>query len=160
MDQAKTGQFIAALRREKGLTQAELAGKLNITDKSVSKWECGKCMPDASAVRPLCDILGVTVGELFAGEKLTDGGGVLVAEESMLEIIKLYDKVKSYRHVLLGVLLIFVGMLLPAQQTAGDASDFLRFLDGLFLGLSVGTKILGIVFMLYGFARASEKKGV
>ena len=57
MDQAKTGQFITALRKEKGLTQAELAVKLNVTDKSVSKWECGRCMPDASLTRPLCELL-------------------------------------------------------------------------------------------------------
>ncbi len=158
MDQIKTGRFIAALRKEKGLTQAELAGKLNVTDKSVSKWECGRCMPDASITRPLCEQLGISVSELFAGERRTDGGEARVAEESLLEIMKLYEKIKSYKHVLFGVFLIFVGMLLPAQTAPNDASDFIRFLDGMFLGLSVGVKILGILWMLYGFAKASGKK--
>ncbi len=158
MDQAKTGQFIAALRKEKGLTQAELAVKLNVTDKSVSKWECGRCMPDASLTRPLCELLGISVGELFAGERLKDGGETRVAEESLLEIVRLYEKVKSYKHVLFGVFLIFIGMMLPTKSASQDASDFIQFLDGMFLGLSAGVKILGILWTLYGFSKASEKK--
>ncbi len=158
MDQAKTGQFIAARRKEKGLTQAELAEKLNVTDKAVSKWECGRCMPDAAIVHPLCDILEISVGDLFAGEKLEDGGENRVSVESLLEIVKLYEKLKSYKHVLFGLFLIFIGFLLPTAPSAEDASDVVRFLDGMMLGLSVGVKILGILWGLYGFARMSEKK--
>lgn len=69
MNQAKTRKFISACRKEKKLTQAQLAEKLNITDRAVSKWETGKSMPDASIMLELCEILGITVNELLNGEK-------------------------------------------------------------------------------------------
>lgn len=68
MDHQKTGLFIGALRREKGWTQKELADRLGVTDKAVSRWETGKGLPDVSLLRPLGDTLGVSVNELLAGE--------------------------------------------------------------------------------------------
>ena len=66
IDQDKIGKFIALCRKEKGLTQAQLGEKLNISDRAVSKWETGKCMPDSSIMLELCDILGITVNELLS----------------------------------------------------------------------------------------------
>ena len=65
MDQKKIGFFMAACRREQGLTQAQLAEKLGVTDKAVSKWETGRCLPDASLFVPLTMILGTTLDELL-----------------------------------------------------------------------------------------------
>ena len=70
MDQEKIGKFISECRREKQITQEQLAEQLGITSKSVSKWETGNCLPDASKYKPLCEILGITVNELFSGERL------------------------------------------------------------------------------------------
>lgn len=70
MNQIDTGKFIANCRKEKGLTQAQLAEKLNITDRAVSKWETGKCMPDSSIMLELSNILGVSVNELLSGERI------------------------------------------------------------------------------------------
>ena len=70
MNQIDTGKFIASCRKEKGLTQVQLAEKLNITDRAVSKWETGKCMPDSSIMLELCNILDVTVNELLSGERI------------------------------------------------------------------------------------------
>ena len=70
MDANATGRFIAELRKHKGYTQKELAEKLMVTDKAVSRWETGKGLPDTSLLKPLGDILGVSVGELLAGEKI------------------------------------------------------------------------------------------
>ena len=64
MEQAMIGKFISACRKEKGLTQMQLAEKLNITNRAVSKWETGKSMPDVSLMLDLCSILGITVNEL------------------------------------------------------------------------------------------------
>lgn len=72
MDQRKIGGFISARRKEKGLTQSQLAEKLGITDKAVSKWETGKSMPDLSLLSPLCDFLNITLNELFLGELIPD----------------------------------------------------------------------------------------
>lgn len=70
MNQTQIGEFIAKCRREKELTQAQLAEKLNITDRAVSKWETGKSMPDSAIMLELCGILGITVNELLSGEKV------------------------------------------------------------------------------------------
>lgn len=72
MNQEKIGRFIAENRKAKKLTQEELAEKLGITNKSISKWENGNCLPDSSLFKPLCKILGISINELFAGEKLND----------------------------------------------------------------------------------------
>ena len=68
MDQIKIGSFIAERRKSKSLTQAQLAEKLNITDRAVSKWENGRSLPDSSIMLDLCEILGITVDELLKGE--------------------------------------------------------------------------------------------
>lgn len=70
MNQIDIGRFIATCRKEKQLTQAQLAEKLNITDRAVSKWETGKSMPDASIMLDLCSIRGITVNELLSGERI------------------------------------------------------------------------------------------
>lgn len=72
MNQEKIGRFIAENRKEKKLTQEGLAEKLGITNKSVSKWENGNCLPDSSLFKPLCQILDISINELFAGKKLND----------------------------------------------------------------------------------------
>ena len=70
MDAGQTGRFIAELRKEKGWTQKELADRLSVTDKAVSRWETGKGLPDASLLEPLAAALGVSVGKLLAGKRL------------------------------------------------------------------------------------------
>ena len=73
MNQIKIGRFIAECRKKENLTQMQLAEKLNITDKAVSKWERGIAMPDASLMLDLCSILGISVNELLSGEKIDVG---------------------------------------------------------------------------------------
>ncbi len=70
MDQIKIGKFIAECRKKKKLTQAELAEKLNVTDRAISKWETGKTMPDSNIMLELCNILGINVNELLCGETI------------------------------------------------------------------------------------------
>lgn len=73
IDRAKFGAFVAELRREKGLTQKQLAAKLYISDKAVSKWETAQSLPDISLLAPLADLLGVTVTELLRGQRAQAG---------------------------------------------------------------------------------------
>ena len=70
MNQEKIGKFIAECRKEKNLTQLQLAEKLNISNRAVSKWETGKSCPDVSIMMELCDILGINVNELLSGERI------------------------------------------------------------------------------------------
>lgn len=72
MNQQKLGNFISELRKEKDLTQQELADELKLTDKAVSKWERGLSCPDISLLVPLSEILGVSVNEFFLGKKIED----------------------------------------------------------------------------------------
>lgn len=87
MNQAKTGAFIAKRRKEKGWTQALLAEELGVTDKAVSKWETGKSMPDLALLVPLCELLGVSLNELFAGELISEEKLREKADEVLMEVI-------------------------------------------------------------------------
>ena len=71
MDQIKIGKYIAGKRKAVGLTQKQLAEQLGMSDKSVSKWECGVCLPDVSVYAELCGILGISVNEFLAGEDIS-----------------------------------------------------------------------------------------
>ena len=71
MDQIKIGRFIAERRKKEQLTQAQLAEKVGVTDRAVSKWETGKSMPDSSIMLELCDILKISVNDLLCGEVVT-----------------------------------------------------------------------------------------
>ena len=87
MNQEKIGKFICELRKEKELTQKELADRLNITDRAVSKWENGRGMPDLSLIKPLCDELDISINELLSGEKLNKKEYNLKLEENIIKTI-------------------------------------------------------------------------
>lgn len=86
MNQTEIGKFIAKRRKEKKLTQAQLAEKLNITDRAVSKWETGKSMPDSSVMLALCEILGITVNELLSGEEIDMESMEKRADENLIAL--------------------------------------------------------------------------
>ena len=88
MDQIKVGRFIAECRKRQGLTQAQLAEKLNITDRAVSKWETGRSLPDTALMLTLCEILGITVNELLNGERVTMENNQEKNEQLLLEMAK------------------------------------------------------------------------
>ena len=88
MDLIKIGKFIADLRKEKNLTQMQLAEKLNITDRAISKWECGRAMPDSSIMLELCEVLGISVNELLMGEKLEMKNYNEQVELNLIELIR------------------------------------------------------------------------
>ena len=88
MDQIKIGKFIAQCRKEKNMTQMQLAEKLNITDRAVSKWENGKAMPDSSIMLELCGMLGISVNDLLSGEVVTMNHYDEKMEKNLLEMVK------------------------------------------------------------------------
>ena len=87
MDQKKIGQFIATLRKEKDLTQKQLAEMLHITDKAVSKWECGRSLLDNQLLKELCSVLNITINELLSGERLSSDEYNEKAEENIEMLI-------------------------------------------------------------------------
>lgn len=86
MDLGKIGRYIASKRKALGMTQVQLAEKLGMSDKSVSKWERGICLPDVSIYMELCDILGITLNEFLAGEDLSEEAVVRKSEENILDV--------------------------------------------------------------------------
>lgn len=88
MNQVKIGKFIAECRKKNGLTQMQLAEKLNITDRAVSKWENGKAMPDSSIMLALCDELKISVNDLLSGEVVTLDNYNEKLENNLLEMVK------------------------------------------------------------------------
>ena len=88
MDQIKTGRLIAETRKQLNMTQRQLADALSISDKTVSKWECGKGLPEISLLVPLCGILQITVNDLLTGEKISEGDYRQKAEENMMNLIE------------------------------------------------------------------------
>ncbi len=86
MNQIKIGKFIASCRKEKSLTQAQLAEMLGITDRAVSKWETGRSLPDSSIMLELCEILDINVNELLSGERIAMENYDKKAEENLLEM--------------------------------------------------------------------------
>lgn len=97
MDQIKTGKFIAAMRKEKGLTQRQLADRLEISDKTVSKWETGKGLPEVGLMLPLCEILNINVNELLSGQRLTEETYKQKAEENLMSVLN--EKKKNQKRM-------------------------------------------------------------
>lgn len=95
MDQVRIGRFIAEMRKKQNLTQRQFADILGISDKTVSKWECGNGMPELSFMQPVCNILQIDLNELFSGEKLTDADYKMKAEENMMALIREAEKGKK-----------------------------------------------------------------
>ena len=87
VNQEKIGKFIANLRKEKNMTQQELAKKLGVTDRAISKWENGRGLPDYSLLQDLCDTLSISINELFSGEKISKEDYKTKAEENMSKLI-------------------------------------------------------------------------
>ncbi len=114
MDQEKIGKFIATLRKEKKMTQEELAESLVVTNKSISRWENGKTMPDLSLIKKLTDILGITINELLSGEKLTKEEYQERFEENIVNTIDYSHKRINHLKI---ILIIFIGFVILSLGT-------------------------------------------
>lgn len=88
MDLIKIGKYIASKRKSLGMTQKQLAEKLGMSDKSVSKWERGVCLPDVSVYKELCSILGISLNEFLAGEDIAQENMIQKSETNIIEVIK------------------------------------------------------------------------
>ncbi len=126
MNQIKIGKFIAECRKNVGLTQVQLAERLGITDKAISKWERGIAMPDSSIMLELCHILNITVNDLLSGERVTMADYNKELENNLLEMVKQKqeaDKRLLRMEALAGVMAcipfavgIFIGLFVPMEE--------------------------------------------
>ena len=112
MDQEKIGKFIAKCRKDKKMTQRELADKLNITDRAISNWETGRRMPDISFFKPLCEILDISVNELINGEKITKNKMVATSDEIIIHTLSINKKIqKKSKYIIRVSLIILTGLI-------------------------------------------------
>lgn len=146
MDQVKIGRFIAERRKQCGYTQVQLAEKLNITDRAVSKWETGRSMPDSALMPALCELLHITLNDLFNGEVIEMEDYKKKSEELIIEMAKQKEdadkKLLSFE-ILIGVLasLVLIGMIALAS--------FVNMPDWLRICLIVAGFVPFIIAMIY-----------
>lgn len=114
MDEERIGKFIAEVRKQVGLTQKELAEKIGVSDKTISKWECGKSIPDIFYLDALCSSLNISVNELISGKCLTETDYSNKAEENIMALIKENEKIrkKSVVKYIVGIVLVIVTFFL------------------------------------------------
>ena len=146
MNQELTGKFIAQLRKEKNLTQKELADKLGISDKTVSKWETGNGMPDVSLLQPLCEELSVNLNELLSGERLSEESYSGKAEENMMNLAKEAQEGRNNKRIagIIGAvcgILVFLLFIEFAIISATGIGGIYSFLDWPTLIIVVGVLI-------------------
>ena len=120
MEQSKIGKLIAECRKQKNLTQLQLAEKLGITDKAISKWERGIALPDTSIMLELCDILGITVHELLSGEKISMENNNQKNEQLLLDMAKELEKknqiiwASMWAIMIISITALFAGIFIAA----------------------------------------------
>ena len=150
MDQVKIGKFIAECRRNVNLTQMQLAEKLGITDRAISKWETGRSLPDSSIMLELCGILGITVNDLLSGEVVTMDNYSKELENNLLEMVRQKEEADKRLLTLEWVIAIlsciilfvpvFVAAYLPMEDWLRTVLIFSGFIPAL-IGLHFAMKI-------------------
>lgn len=148
MNQEKIGKFIAKCRRDKKMTQSELAEKLGVTDKSIGNWENGRNMPDLSLFKPLCDELNITINELLSGERLNKEEYQEKFEENIINTIDYSTKKINLIRNNLGIILLILGIFISFTAMTMFASES-----------SWGSiySILGAVISLIGVSKLTKK---
>ena len=145
MNQTAIGTYIAKKRREKNLTQEQLAEKIGVSGKTISKWENGKCMPDYSIIEQLCKELSVTLSELMDGEDAAEDSVRVYDNEQILDLLRRTQELERQKGILYGVILVVLGIASSAMSATVGGSDVRDFISGILMGLSVAEILAGIV---------------
>lgn len=144
MNQLATGKFISQKRREKNLTQEQLAEKLGVTNKTISKWETGKCMPDYAIVKNLCEELEITLAELMDGEEAGERSVRTYDDEQIIDLLRRTQELEKQKNLLYGILIIVMGIASQALSHTMGGSAVQDFFSGLLMGLSIAEILAGI----------------
>ena len=145
MNQLVIGKYISLKRKQKNLTQEQLAEKLGVSNKTISKWETGKCMPDYSIIQNLCDELEITVAELLDGKTSEEKSNHIYDEERLLDLLRRTQELEKQKNILYGFVLIVMGIAVQALSYAVGGSDLKDFISGVLLGLSVAVMLVGVI---------------
>lgn len=153
MEPVAIGRFIAKKRKEQNLTQEQLAERLVVSNKTISKWETGKCMPDYTVIKNLCGELQVTVSELMDAEETEEKSVRVYDDDQILDLLRRTQELEKQKVMLTGVILIVMGIALQALSQSLGGSDVKDFFSGLLLGLSVAEMLAGIYVIGKGARR-------
>ena len=143
MNQTAIGGYIARKRKEQNLTQEQLAQQLGVSNKTISKWENGKCMPDYSIIQKLCDVIHVSLPELD-GEDAAEDSVRVYDDEQILDLLRRTQELERQKGVLCGFVLIVLGIASSALSRTTGGTDVQDFLSGILMGLSVAEILVGI----------------
>lgn len=154
MNQQIIGKFISQKRKEKNLTQEQLAEKLGVSNKTISKWETGKCMPDYSVIRNLCEELEITVAELMDGESSEEKSVRTYDDKQIMDLLKRTQELEKQKNTMSGTLLIVMGVALQALSHTLGGTNAKDFFSGLLLGISIAEMLVG----LYVVGRSMSRK--
>ena len=127
MDQIKIGKFIAEERKAKNYTQRELADKLRISDKTISKWERGNGFPEVSLLLPLCNELEITVNELLSGERLQEMDYKKKAEENMVNLVR--EAQESKKKIILSAIVAGLTIIAALQLIMKETPNMPQFIQ-------------------------------
>ena len=144
MNQTSIGSYIARKRKEQNLTQEQLAQQLGVSNKTISKWENGKCMPDYSIIQTLCEALHVTLPELMDGEDAADSSVRVYDDEQILDLLRRTQELERQKGVLDGLVLVVFGIASGAISNTTCGTDVQDFISGVLMGLSVAEILAGI----------------
>ena len=144
MDQIAIGRYIARKRKEQNLTQEQLSEQLGVSNKTISKWENGKCMPDYSLIQKLCEALDVTLPELMDGEDAAENSVRVYDDEQILDLLRRTQELERQKDVLCGFVLIVLGIASGAMSKTTGGMDVQDFISGVLMGLSVAEILAGI----------------
>ncbi|MCI5789849.1 MAG: helix-turn-helix domain-containing protein [Tenericutes bacterium] len=151
MNQIKIGNYISEKRKKQNLTQSELAEKLAVSNKTVSKWECANCMPDYSVIESLCEVLKISVSELLNGED-----DKTVSDEKMLDMLNRIQSLEKEKKTITGILLIFLGICCYLISSTLGGSDVKDFFSGVLVGLSIGEMLTGVYIVAKSMAKEQK----
>ena len=144
MNQSAIGSYIARKRREKNLTQEQLAEQLGVSNKTISKWENGKCMPDYSIIQKLCEALGVTLPELMDGEDTAQNSVRVYDDAQILDLLRRTQELERQKNMLYGLVLVVLGIACNAMSRTTGGTDVQDFVSGVLMGLSAAEILAGI----------------
>lgn len=144
MNQTNMGNYIARKRREKNLTQEQLAEQLGVSNKTISKWENGKCIPGYNVIESLCQILSITLSELMDGEDAEEGSVRVYDDGQILDLLRRTQELERQNGILYGLILVVLGISSSALSASTGGSNVQDFISGLLTGLSIVEMLAGV----------------
>ena len=144
MNQTNMGNCIARKRREKNLTQEQLAEQLGVSNKTISKWENGKCIPGYNVIESLCQILSITLSELMDGEDAEECSVRVYDDGQILDLLRRTQELERQKGILYGLILIVLGISSSALSASTGGSNVQDFISGLLTGLSIVEMLAGV----------------